>query len=61
MGMELFEQKGELNATYYLKDPSTLPAFEKEARAKGLAEYYRVTTDEEGYNRIVRSRGFPVL
>lgn len=53
MGMELFEQKGELNATYYLKDPSTLPAFEKEARAKGLAEYYRVTTDEEGYNRII--------
>lgn len=42
-----------MNATYYLKDPKDLEAFQQEARAKGLPEYYCITTDEEGYNRIV--------
>lgn len=52
-GMELFDDKGDLSATYFLKEPGLLEAFAKEAREKGLPEYYRATIDEEGYNRIV--------
>lgn len=52
-GMDLYDLKGELNATYFLKEPGLLDAFEKEAREKGLPEYYRASIDEEGYNRIV--------
>lgn len=53
MGLDMFDLRGQMNATYYLKDPSLLEAFQKEATAKGLPPYYRVTTDEEAYNRIV--------
>lgn len=53
LGMGLYAEHGEMNATYYLKDPKDLEAFQQEARAKGLPEYYCTTTDEEGYNRIV--------
>lgn len=37
----------------FLKDPSMLEAFQKEAADKGLAPYYRATTDESAYNKIV--------
>ena len=43
-----------VTATYFLKDPSMLKAFETEMRAKGLSEYLKVGTDETGYNSIVR-------
>ena len=37
----------------FLKDPSMLEAFQKEAADKGLAPYYRAITDESAYNKIV--------
>jgi putative ABC transport system permease protein len=40
-------------AAYVLKSPELLPAFESEARAAGLSYDYKVTIDEEAYNRIV--------
>jgi len=40
-------------AAYTLKSPELLPAFESEARAAGLSYDYRVTIDEEAYNRII--------
>lgn len=53
LGMEMYEARGVLNATYFLKDPGMLEAFQKEAAEKGLAPYYRATTDEAAYNKIV--------
>ena len=53
LGMEMYGARGVLNATYFLKDPSMLDAFQKEATDKGLAPYYRATTDEAAYNKIV--------
>jgi len=40
-------------AAYVLKSPDLLPAFESEARAAGLSYDYKVTIDEEAYNRII--------
>jgi len=40
-------------AAYTLKGPELLSAFEGEARDAGLSEDYKVTIDEEAYNRIV--------
>jgi len=40
-------------AAYTLKSPELLPAFESEARTAGLSYDYRVTIDEEAYNRII--------
>lgn len=40
-------------ATYYLKSPDMLPAFEKEIRDKGLTEDYIVSADEASYNQVV--------
>nr|WP_275581518.1 ABC transporter permease [Amphibacillus cookii] len=51
--MEIFEEYGKVSAQYFLKDPTLLSAFEKELREKGLADYYEVTTDEAGYQKIV--------
>ncbi|NLC68187.1 MAG: ABC transporter permease [Clostridiaceae bacterium] len=42
-----------VNAKYYLKNPSMLEDFEAELRAKGLDEYYLVSTDEAGYQKVV--------
>jgi len=42
-----------ITAKYYLKNPSMLKDFEAELRAKGLAEYYLVNTDESGYQKVV--------
>ena len=43
-----------VTATYFLKDPSMLQAFEAEIRAKGLSDFLKVGTDESGYDSIVR-------
>ena len=43
----------EVNAEFILKDPSTIGKFEKEVRSKGLQDYYKVSTDEKSYNKIV--------
>jgi putative ABC transport system permease protein len=40
-------------AAYYLKSPDLISEFESEARAAGLSYDYKVTIDEEAYNRIV--------
>ena len=40
-------------AVYVLRSPELLPVFENEARAAGLSADYKVTIDEEAYNRIV--------
>jgi len=40
-------------AAYFLKNPDLLPKFESEARAAGLSYDYKVTTDEDAYNRII--------
>lgn len=42
-----------VNAKYYLKDPSLLKDFEAELRTQGLDEYYLVSTDEAGYQKVV--------
>lgn len=53
IGMEMFNEFGKVSAQYFLKDPAQLPAYEKELREKGLADYYTVTTDEAGYKKVV--------
>jgi len=40
-------------AAYTLKSPDLLEAFESEARAAGLSYDYKVTIDEDAYNRII--------
>ena len=40
-------------AAYYLKSPELITIFESEARAAGLSDDYKVTIDEQAYNRIV--------
>jgi putative ABC transport system permease protein len=42
-----------ITATYYLKNPSYLQDFDKELRAKGLADMFDVSIDEDTYNAIV--------
>ena len=42
-----------VSATYFLKSPAMLDDFEKELQEKGLSEYLKVSTDEDGYNSIV--------
>ena len=44
----------QISAAYYLKDPSLLEAFEAEVRAKGLSGEYLVSTDEAGYDAVVK-------
>jgi putative ABC transport system permease protein len=53
IGMEMFGKFGKVSAQYFLKDPAQLPAYKKELREKGLADYYTVTTDEAGYKKVV--------
>ena len=40
-------------AAYFLKSPDLISRFESEARAAGLSYDYKVTIDEDAYNRIV--------
>lgn len=53
LNMEMFDEFGRLSAQYFLKDPTQLAAYEKELREKGLADYYKVTTDEAGHKKVV--------
>lgn len=53
MNMEMFNEYGHVSAQYFLKDPTLLPDYEKELREKGLADYYKVVTDEAGYKKVV--------
>ena len=46
-------EKPYIRATYYLKDPKMLEAFQNELYEKGLPDYYKVSTDENSYNQIV--------
>lgn len=43
----------QVDAEFVLKDPADIKDFEKEVRAKGLQDYYKVSTDEKSYNKIV--------
>lgn len=43
----------QVEGEFILNSPDDLEAFEKEVRSKGLADYYKVTTDEASYNKIV--------
>ena len=47
------EMGASVDATYYLKEPSMLAAYDAELRAKGLDNVYGVTVDEEGYQKVV--------
>lgn len=53
--LEMFTSNpySEVDAQFILKDPSCLKDFEKEVREKGLQDYYKVSTDEKSYNKIV--------
>jgi putative ABC transport system permease protein len=51
--MHHFGSNMRVNAKYYLKHPSMLKDFEAELRAQGLDEYYLVSTDEAGYQKVV--------
>ena len=42
-----------IQATYYLNNPSQLAAFDAELREKGLDPMFKVSADEESYNRSV--------
>lgn len=44
----------ELQATYYLKSPDLLEAFNQEAHEKGLHKNWKMATDEGSYNKIVK-------
>ena len=48
-----FEGVIALTAKYYLKDPSMLKDFDAELRALGLDDFYKVDTDEAGYQKVV--------
>jgi putative ABC transport system permease protein len=53
--LEMFKKTiyGQVVGEFVLNSPDELEAFEKEVRSKGLADYYKVTTDEATYNKIV--------
>jgi putative ABC transport system permease protein len=53
VNMKMFAEYGRVSAQYFLKDPTLLPAYDKELREKGLADYYKVVTDEAGYKKVV--------
>ena len=41
-------------AVFFLKSPELISAFEEEARAAGLSYDYKVTIDEDAYNKITK-------
>ena len=43
-----------VTAKYYLNNPGDLDKFADELYAKGLSEQFKVTTDENGYNTVVK-------
>ena len=50
----LYKKHGLLEVTFYLKKPQLLKRFKEELIAKGLPSYYDVTTDEKGYEQIMK-------
>lgn len=50
---QIFKTYGIMDVKMLLKDPDMLKAFKKELKAKGLPDYYEVTTDEDTYHLIV--------
>lgn len=46
---DIFAAQGELEAVFYLKQPSDLNTFQSEIQAKGLPEGYEARTDAKGY------------
>lgn len=50
----LYQQHGLLEATFYLKKPQFLNQFKEELIAKGLPANYDVSTDEKGYEQIMK-------
>ncbi|MDR0837785.1 MAG: ABC transporter permease [Propionibacteriaceae bacterium] len=42
-----------VDASYFLNSPDDLDAFEAELRDKGLPDYYKLRTDEAGYQAVV--------
>lgn len=53
METSLFQNAGSLDIRMYLKKPEMLRAFQKELKEKGLPDGYAVTTDVEGYERVI--------
>jgi len=53
ISMKMFKEMGNTSVQYYLKDPAKLSVYEKELRQKGLSKYYKVSTDEAGYKKVV--------
>lgn len=43
-----------LQGTFYLASPNDLKAFQKDAAAAGLSDYYSVKTDEVAYNNFIK-------
>lgn len=50
----MYKEKGTLDASFYLKSPELLQKFKEECTKKGLPNYIAVTTDEAGYQKIVK-------
>lgn len=48
-----FVKQGYLDPEFYLKNPDQLDAFRKELKAKGLADDFKVSTDEAAYKKVV--------
>jgi len=49
----LLDKDHPVNAQYHLKSTQLLENFEREAKELGLPEFYKITTNEEAYNRVV--------
>lgn len=53
MASDLFQRYGTLDIKLYLKEPGMLNKLQDELKRKGLPDSYEVTTDEEGYMKII--------
>lgn len=50
----IYQKFGDLSATFYLKDPKHLSAFQQEIKDKGLPENYQAVADEKSYQKAVQ-------
>lgn len=48
-----FARQGYLEPEFYLKNPDQLDNFRKELKAKGLADDFKISTDEAAYKKVV--------
>ncbi|GAA0706546.1 ABC transporter permease [Paraclostridium ghonii] len=44
----------DLDAKYILKDPDSIDAFNKEAHEKGLSDFWKISTDTQSYDTMVK-------